>query len=137
MYQNYLSVSELRSRAAFHAEQAQASPMTCLQLLSSLLPMDAKHKPQQHHIWHTTKLLWGKSSKTVPQHFPSASPLRTKALPHFIVVAATSPPKSADPSTFLPIRSVFFPPVHYVVVMVKVLNCSSVVVAITSRSLIL
>ncbi|PNX93098.1 hypothetical protein L195_g016247 [Trifolium pratense] len=56
---------------------------------------------------HTTKLLWGEPSKNVSysKHFSSASSLRTKAIPHFIVAAATSPPKPGDPSTFLPVSA--------------------------------
>ncbi|KAJ1389551.1 hypothetical protein SESBI_38168 [Sesbania bispinosa] len=83
--------------------------MKCLQLHSSLLLMHAKPKPQQHHIRETTKLFWGipSTGRTVQQsqHFPSESPLRTKALPHSIVVAATAPPQSGDLSTFLPVSA--------------------------------
>ncbi|CAL5190650.1 unnamed protein product [Lathyrus oleraceus] len=91
--------------------------MTCLHLHASLFPMHAKLKQQQqHHVGmeHTTKLLWGEPSMTNPhcKSFSSASSLRTKAIPDFIVVAATSPPKPRDPSTFLPISlllvSVYF-----------------------------
>ncbi|XP_061342251.1 uncharacterized protein LOC133288495 [Gastrolobium bilobum] len=84
--------------------------MMCLQLHSSLLPMHTKLKVQQHPIGHTTKLFWlstSEPSRTVPQnqHFPSASPLRTKALPHSIVVAATAPAESGDLSAFLPMSA--------------------------------
>ncbi|XP_004491411.1 uncharacterized protein [Cicer arietinum] len=81
--------------------------MTCLHhFYSSLLPIHATIKPQQQqHIGmgHTTKLFWGEP--TTCNHFPSASSLSTKALPHFIVAAATSPPKPGDPSTFLPVSA--------------------------------
>ncbi|CAL0307392.1 unnamed protein product [Lupinus luteus] len=81
--------------------------MKCLQFHSSLLPMHAKLKQQQHHIVQTTKQLWLSSSEpsmAIPHshHFPS---LRTKALPDSIVVAATSPPYSSDLSAFLPISA--------------------------------
>ncbi|CAI8586889.1 unnamed protein product [Vicia faba] len=85
--------------------------MTCLNLHSPLFLMHAKLKLQQHHIGmeHTTKLLWGEEpSRTNPhcKNFSSASnSLRTKAIPDFIVVAATSPPKPGDPSTFLPVSA--------------------------------
>ncbi|KAK2377862.1 hypothetical protein P8452_49488 [Trifolium repens] len=84
--------------------------MTCLHIPSSLFLTHAKLKSQQHHhigMEHTTKLLWGEPSKNVPysKHFSSASSLRTNAIPHFIVVAATSPPKPGDPSAFLPVSA--------------------------------
>lgn len=93
--------------------------MTCLHLHASSFPMHAKLKQQQqHHVGmeHTTKLLWGEPSMTNPhcKSFSSASSLRTKAIPDFIVVAATSPPKPRDPSTFLPIRFGFFYPLFMV-----------------------
>ncbi|KAK7276858.1 hypothetical protein RIF29_18004 [Crotalaria pallida] len=83
--------------------------MMCLQLHSSLLPMHAKLKQQQHHhIGQTTKLLWltsSEPSRTIPHShlFPS---LRAKALPDFIVAAASTPPaKSGDLSAFLPVSA--------------------------------
>ncbi|KEH28429.1 hypothetical protein MTR_5g093240 [Medicago truncatula] len=78
--------------------------MTCLHLHSSLFLMHTKLKPQQQHrlrMEHNTKLLWGEPSKTMP-HSKHFSSVRTQAIPDFIVVAATSLPKPADPSTFLP-----------------------------------
>lgn len=56
---------------------------------------------------HNTKLLWGEPSKTMPhsKHFSSVSSLRTQAIPDIIVVAATSLPQPADPSTFLPVSA--------------------------------
>ncbi|CAK8538829.1 unnamed protein product [Lathyrus sativus] len=92
--------------------------MTCLHLHASLFPMHTKLKQQQqHHIGmeHTTKLLWGEPSRTDPhcKSFSSASSLRTKAIPDFIVVAATSPPRPGDLSTFVPI-SVLLVTVYFI-----------------------
>ncbi|XP_020210445.1 uncharacterized protein LOC109795380 [Cajanus cajan] len=73
--------------------------MRCLQLQSSLLPFPAKLK-----LRHTTKLFQISTHKPQrAQHFPSVSPLSTKALPHLMVVA---PAKSGDLSTLLPISAV-------------------------------
>jgi hypothetical protein len=83
--------------------------------------MHTKLKPQQQHylrMEHNTKLLWGEPSKTMPhsKHFSSVSSLRTQAIPDIIVVAATSLPQPADPSTFLPVRfGSFLSLVHYVI----------------------
>ncbi|KAL1307476.1 hypothetical protein HN51_049400 [Arachis hypogaea] len=82
--------------------------MWCLQLhYSSLLPCNSKPKPYHQKLQHTTSLLWLYSVPQLRnnQHFS----LRRKtnnnmALPHYIVVAATSPPpEPVDISVFVPV----------------------------------
>ncbi|XP_057439811.1 uncharacterized protein LOC130731520 [Lotus japonicus] len=82
--------------------------MKCLQLHSSLLPIHLHQKllkPQQNYTVQTTKLLWGEPCRTLPHRQQHFFPFRTKALPHFIVVAATVPPNSNDLAAFLPVSA--------------------------------
>ncbi|KAJ7963782.1 Glutathione transport system permease gsiD [Quillaja saponaria] len=78
--------------------------MKCIQLNSPLLPLHSqlKHQQQLRHakqLWPTTN----KPTRTIQliQHSASLSPLQTKALPHSILFAATSPPKTGDISVFI------------------------------------